>query len=193
MSRICYLVADGSEELELVAPVDLLRRAGVQVDVAAVRTAGAALARGSHGIGIAPDAPFDGRAEGYDAIVVPGGLQGVRNLTAAPEVLDALRAAHAAGKWVAAICAGPWVLHAAGVLDGAPYTCYPGCEGEIDGGARRLDRPVVVDADRRVVTSQGAGTAIEFGLALVEALEGRPAAEKVARSVVWKGPFPPCP
>lgn len=192
MPHICYLVADGTEELELVAPVDLLRRAGFQVTVAGVRTTDAALARGSHHIGIAPDIAFDGQISDYDAIVVPGGMKGVQNLLATPAVLNALRAAQAASKWVAAICAGPWVLNAAGVLDGSPYTCYPGCEGEIDGGTRWQDRPVVVDTTRRVVTSQGAGTAIEFALALIEALDGRPAAEKVARSVVWKGPFAPC-
>ncbi len=187
MKKVLYLVADGSEEIEVVAPVDLLRRAGVEVTLAGVGLGGRTAADGSHGIGIGADVAFDGEVVGYDAIVVPGGMRGVKGLLAEDSVGEALKKAHAAGIWVAAICAGPWVPAKAGVVGPGPYTCYPGCEGEVDGGANWRNEAVVVDAAGKVVTSQGAGTAIEFGLALIEVLVGREAAEKVASAVVWKG------
>lgn len=185
--KVCFLLADGAEETEVVTPVDLLRRAGVEVTLAGVRLADDAegLSRTSHGLGLAADVAFDGDIDGFDMVVVPGGMRGVQNLLAADEVADALRDAHARGIWVAAICAGPWVPAKAGVLGQRPYTCYPGCQGEIDGGTNWQDRPVVIDAEEKVLTSQAAGTAIPFALSIIEVLCGRPAADQVAAAIVW--------
>lgn len=188
-AHICYFLADGAEETEVVTPVDLLRRAGLKVTLAGVDLA-APTARTSHGLGLLPDVLFDGNPAPYDAFVVPGGMHGVQHLMASRSVLDALRAAHAADKWVASICAGPWVLAKAKLLPDGPYTCYPGCEGEIDGGTNWLDQPVVIDETRKLLTSQGAGTAIDFALAIVRVLAGPEAARKVANAIVWRGTLP---
>lgn len=184
MSRVCVLVADGSEELETVAVVDVLRRAGAEVFLAGV--AGAGPVKASRGVGLVPDGAWDPAAvDGFDALVVPGGMGGVGAIGAEGSVLDALRRFAEAGKWVAAICAGPQVLDRAGVLAGKRYTCYPGVEGGI-GGGEWVDEPVVVDG--RLVTSQGPGTAVGFALTLAECLQGLEAAQRTAAGMLLEWP-----
>ncbi len=184
MARVCVLVADGSEELETVAVVDVLRRAGAEVVLAGV--AGTRPVKASRGVGLVPDAAWDAAAAyGFDALVVPGGMGGVEAIGAEGSVLEALRRAAAAGKWVAAICAGPQVLDRAGVLEGKRYTCYPGLNREIGGGEWQ-DEPVVVDG--KLVTSQGPGTAVAFALTLAELLEGLDAAQRTAAGMLLEWP-----
>lgn len=185
MSRVCVLVAGGSEELETVAVVDVLRRAGAEVFLAGV--AGAGAVRASRGVGLVPDGAWDAAAvDGFDALVVPGGMGGVEAIGAEGSVLDALRRFAAAGKWVAAICAGPKVLDRAGVLEGKRYTCYPGVNGDCISGGEWVDEPVVVDG--KLVTSQGPGTAVAFALALAECLKGLEAAQRTAAGMLLAWP-----
>ena len=185
MSRVCVLVADGSEELETVAVVDVLRRAGAEVFLAGV--AGARAVKASRGVGLVPDGAWDAAAvDGFDALVVPGGMGGVEAIGAEASVLVALRRFAAAGKWVAAICAGPQVLDKAGLLEGKRYTCYPGVGMENTGGGAWVDEPVVVDG--RLATSQGPGTAVAFALTLAERLQGLDAAQRTAAGMLLEWP-----
>lgn len=182
MAKVCVLVADGSEELETVAVVDVLRRAGAEVFLAGVT--GARAVKASRGVGLVPDGPWNSAAaDGFDALVVPGGMGGVEAIGAEKSILEALRRFAAAGKWVAAICAAPQVLDKAGVLEGKRYTCYPGLT---IGSGEWLDEPVVVDG--RLVTSQGPGTAVPFALTLAELLEGLDAAQRTAAGMLLQWP-----
>ena len=185
MARVCLLVADGSEELETVAVADVLRRAGSEVFLAGL--AGARPVKASRGVGLVPDGAWDpAAADGFDALVVPGGMGGVEALGADTGLLGTIRRFAAAGKWVAAICAGPRVLDRAGVLDGKRYTCYPGLDREFIRSGEWLDEPVVVDG--KLVTSQGPGTAVPFALTLAELLEGLDAAQRTAAGMLLAWP-----
>ena len=121
--------------------------------------------------------------DGYDALLLPGGQPGTRNLAADERVLDALRRFHAAGKLTAAICAAPTVLAAAGLLEGRRAVCYPGLEPQLTGRAGG-DGPVEVDGT--IITSRGVGTAIPFALAIVEYYLGAERARELARAIVYR-------
>jgi 4-methyl-5(b-hydroxyethyl)-thiazole monophosphate biosynthesis len=167
MKRVLVPLAEGFEELEAVTIVDILRRAGIEVVVASL--AGSPVT-GSHGIRIAADTPLAALAEqDFDMIALPGGMPGAEHLRKDSRIAALVRRLHEAGRPVAAICAAPMVLAAAGVLDGRRATSYPGFLSE-DGPARLAGDAVVVDEG--VITSRGPGTALDFALALVEALAG---------------------
>jgi protein deglycase len=176
MRRALVILADGFEETEAVTTIDLLRRGGVEVMVAALTGESA---RGSHGIAVAADATLDdARGVDYDLVALPGGQPGATNLAADARVLK-LVAAHARdGRLVAAICAAPAVLAAAGVLDGRRATAFPGALAHDAAPGLTLTGDAVV-RDAHVITSRGPGTAIDFALALVEALEGRAVRDEV--------------
>jgi len=153
-------LAEGFEELEAVTIIDVLRRAGVEVTVAALATSPVT---GSHAIRIAADTVLDGiDASGFDAVVLPGG-PGAKRLRDDARVLQIVQAAARSGKLVAALCAAPIALEAAGVLAGKRATAYP---GNALPSAHFVEERVVVDGN--IVTSRGPGTALEFSLALVE-------------------------
>ena len=136
---------------------------------------------GGHGLRLATDGGWDGqRAVAADMLFVPGGMGGVENLRADPRVLRAIRARAEAGKDVAAICAGPLVLDAAGVIgEDTAYTCYPGLEVKMKHPDSWQDE-VVVRSDDGIWTSQGPATAMDLGLALLDALAGDETGEEVA-------------
>ncbi len=170
------VMMDGVEELEAVAPIDLLRRAG-----AAVTTAAAGKTRrvsGRNGIVLEADTLLADCADrGHDLVVIPGG-PGHAALAEDPRVLGLLRRQRARGGLIGAICAGPVVLQRAGVLGGR-YTAHPSTAGQLP--ARDPEAAVVRDGT--VITSQGAGTAVAFALALVEALCGGPRRTAVAEAI----------
>ncbi len=179
--KALVLLADGTEEMEAVIPIDLMRRAKWEV-VAAGLKKGAITA--SRGVRIVPDAPLDRvDAAGFDLLVVPGGAKGVQNLRKDARVLELVRAFDRAGKTVAAICAGPLVLQEAGILDGKRATCHPDVTSQLT-KAKPVDEAVVVDG--RVVTSQGAGTSFRFALTLIERLDSKEKADAVARGIVLR-------
>ena len=192
VKKVLVLLAEGFEEVEAVTPVDYLRRAGIEVTVAAVGNADSLLVKGSHGIQIAADAALESlAAEGkldavdWDGVVVPGGLPGADNLAASAETGAFLTAMSAAGKLVCAICASPArVLAPLGLLAGKAFTCYPGEEAKVfaagptaDGAQWKEDR---VLRDGSLITSRGAGTAGEFSCAIAAALVSTAEAEKLA-------------
>ncbi len=169
MSRVLVPLAPGVEEIEAVTVVDLLRRAGIEVRTAALD---GPQVTGSHGITVTADIALDAaEATDYDMIVLPGGMPGAEHLKHDPRVISLVRRMAAAGRYTAAICAAPSVLAHAGLLEGRAATSFPGfLTPDSAPGIRLLDEPVVIDG--KVATSRGAGTAMEFGLALIELLEG---------------------
>ena len=164
MPSVLTIIAEGFEELEAIAPVDLLRRAGADVVVAGL--AEGIHVTGRNGVTMHADTPLAAvAARDFDLVFLPGG-PGVKHLRADPRVREIVLRHWQAGRWVAAICAAPTVLHDAGLLAGRRYTAHFSVAAELP--------HILVDercvADGRLLTSRGAGTAVEFGLLLVEKL-----------------------
>jgi 4-methyl-5(b-hydroxyethyl)-thiazole monophosphate biosynthesis len=184
MARIVVLLADGTEEMEFVITVDILRRAQWNVVAAGIESEAVIASRK---VRITADTTLARvRLDEFDGIVVPGGGPGVQAMCGSPRVLDAVRYFDRAGKLVAAICAGPLVLSSAGVLRGKSYTCYPGVEKQIAGAAHRNQKVV---KDGHVLTSQGPGTAFAFALAIVAHFDGVAKAQEVARAALVSSEF----
>ena len=176
--KILVPLAEGVEEMEAVIVMDTLRRAGFEV-VGAGLKAGPLTA--SRGVRLIPDVTLDEvRALDFDAIVLPGG-KGVALLKQDVRVLEAVRVLHQAGRWVCAVCAAPLVLQAAGILAGRAVTCFPGVADQLT-AATRSDARVVVDGT--LITSQGAGTSLEFALEIVRRLGGETLAQRVGQEMV---------
>uniref|UniRef100_A0A7S4NX54 DJ-1/PfpI domain-containing protein n=2 Tax=Guillardia theta TaxID=55529 RepID=A0A7S4NX54_GUITH len=122
----------------------------------------------------------------YDAIIVPGGppaVPSIGTLKKDKRVLELLQQQMSAGRVVSAICAAPSVLHEAGVLEGKKYTAHFSVESVVP----KLDKSSAVVVDGNLITSQGAGTGTQFGLALVEKLKDKATADEIAASICWKG------
>lgn len=176
---VYMLLGTGFEETEAIAPLDLLRRAGVEVQTVGV---GGKIIRSSHKVGIEADILLEELdLSDCEMIVLPGGLGGVTSVRASKPAMDALRSAWDDGKFVAAICAGPTVLADLGITEGKNATCYPGCEGGM-GSANMVTCAAVQDG--RLITGASAGCAIPFGLKLVEALKGKDEADRIAAQIV---------
>lgn len=168
MKTALIIFADGSEELEAVTVVNILRRAGISVTLAGL-TAGAL--RGSRGVMLMPDTTLDlALKRDYDMVVLPGGQPGTNNLRADARVLKLMQQMAQQGKYVAAICAAPSVLATAGLLDGKRATCFPTC---LDDFPRVNLQTAAVVEDGKLITSRGPGTAMDFALTLVERLVGQ--------------------
>ena len=177
---VYMLLGTGFEETEAIAPLDLLRRAGVQVLTVGVT---GKTVFGSHNIGIEADIPIDQMdLTDLEMIILPGGLGGVASCRACPAAMDALKYAWDNDKYVAAICAGPTVLADLGITAGMNATCYPGCEGGMGSAIMVEDAAVVTD--EKLITGTSAGCAIPFGLALVEVLKGEDEADRIAKQIV---------
>lgn len=176
---VYVFLAKGFEELEALAPVDVLRRAGVQV-----KTVGVTGKRvsGSHGISVNCDITIDEAVfDELDGIILPGGLPGTTNLEADATVNKFIDFAAENGKVIGAICAAPMILGHKGLLRGKNAVCYTGFEKELD-GAHILDRPAVRDGN--IVTGWGAGGAMDFALTYLEVItESEETAKKIARSM----------
>lgn len=177
--RVLCILGSQFEEIETVAPIDLLRRAGAEVVVASVT--GELLVTGRSNITVRADTLLDSVPDplAFDLLLIPGG-PGVKQLRAKPELIELVKRFAAAGKPVAAICAAPLILADAGLLAGRNHTAHFSVKDQLP--LADLDRPVVEDGN--IITSRGAGTSIQFGLALVRRLCGEPAAEQVARAIM---------
>ena len=178
MKRVLVPLAEGFEEIEAVTIIDVLRRAGVRVDVASL---GDKRVTGSHGIAVEADMSLDdARAADYDLMALPGGMPGTLHLRQDPRVLRLVREMESSDKPLAAVCAAPSVLAEAGVLEGRRATVHPSAASFL-AGAKIEDARVVRDG--KIVTGKAAGTALEFAFALVEALLGPQAVEETTRSM----------
>ena len=170
-SKALILLAPGFEDLEAIATIDILRRAGVQVHTIALHEHEVS---GARGVTVVTDSNLGllDETRTYDAIVLPGGQPGANNLAADSRVLKRLQEQSRAGRWIGAICAAPKVLAAANLLKGHRITHFPGALTDAEAqGVEVVDEAVVVDG--KLVTGRGPGVAIDFALALVEQLEGR--------------------
>ena len=177
---VYMLLGTGFEETEAIAPLDLLRRAGV--DVLTVGITGKTV-YGGHNIGVEADITIEQMdLTALEMIILPGGLGGVASARACPSALEALKFAWENGKFVAAICAGPTVLADLGITNGKNATCYPGCETGM--GSANIAPDAACVRDGKLITGTSAGCAVKFGLALIEALKGKDAAVAIARQIV---------
>ena len=177
---VYMLLGTGFEETEAVTPLDLLRRAGIEVKTVGLN---GKVVYGSHNIGIEADIEITQMdLTELEMIILPGGLGGVASIRACQEAMDALKFANDNGKFVGAICAGPTVLADLGITNGKQATCFPGCEDGM-GEAVMLEGKAAV-RDGRIITGTSAGCAIPFGLSLIEVLKGEEAARQVAEQIV---------
>ena len=179
---VLIVLADGFEEIEAITPIDVLRRAGLQVTVAGV---GKREVTGAHGIKVQAEEVLEEYQDVPDAVVLPGGLPGADNLKKSAVLGDLLKKMKDQGRLIGAICASPArVLAPAGILEGKKATCYPGFEKEFGPKVRFTEDRVVRDG--RLITSRGPGSALEFALELVEQLAGADQAEKLSRALLAK-------
>ncbi len=181
MTRVLIPIADGSEEMETVILIDVLRRAGWDVVLASIQGEGPIT--GARKTKLLPDARWETLdLLSFDLLALPGGLGGTQALCKNDGVQETLRIFDIEELWIAAICAAPLALHKAGVLENRAFTCYPGIEKEMMRNDRS-DDPIVVDG--HIVTSQGPGTAIPFALKLIELIDGAEASEQVASGMIY--------
>ena len=176
---VYVLLGTGFEEMEALAPIDLLRRAGIEVMTVGVN---GKTVYGGHNVGFASDITLDEMdLTNLDMIVLPGGLGGVASVRASKAAMDALSFAWENGKFVAAICAGPTVLADLHITDNKKATCYPGCESQM-GSANIVAAAAIRDGN--LITGTSAGCATAFALELIAALKGQEAADAVAKQIV---------
>lgn len=180
--KVYLFLAEGFEEIEAIAPIDVFRRA--ELDVITVSVSGDQLVTGAHGVTVAADAMFEElNFEGDFLVFLPGGMPGTLNLEA-HEGLRALIAQQAgAGKNIAAICAAPSILGKMGVLKGKEAICYPGFESHLHGATVSSDTVV---KSGNVFTAKGPGVAIDFALELVGTLKGDEVVTQVAAGMIYK-------
>jgi protein deglycase len=181
MAKALVFLATGFEEIETVTIVDVLRRANIDVTVAGLTPN---IIEGAHAMKIAPDKSIDDvKVDDFDAIVVPGGNPGYKNLRNDPRVIGMIKKAFNSDKLVAAICAAPAVLSDAGVLEGKSCTIYPGMENELENGGGKPKQDMIV-VDGNIITSRGPATALPFALKLAERLAGKQVAEDVSKKTM---------
>jgi len=179
--RVAIVLAEGFEETEAIAVIDVLRRAAVEVLMAAAQGPPGPV-RGSHQITVLADTSLpDLQPAALAMVILPGGMPGSSHLAANRAVLDLLRAVHRAGGTVAAICAAPIALQAAGLLAGRRVTCYPGFERQLAGA---VYTGATVEQDGRIVTSRGPGTALRFALELLRVLGHDDQAEQLRQGML---------
>ena len=179
MKNALVLFAAGSEELEAVTIVNILRRGGVAVSLAGLS---AGVLRGSRGISLQPDTTLEASLDQeFDMIVLPGGQPGTNHLKADPRVAQLLKKMSAQNKFITAICAAPSVLAAAGLLDGKCATSFPTC---LDEYPKVAQRSTAVVEDGKLITSRGPGTAMDFALTLLERLAGAAKRQEVEAGLV---------
>jgi 4-methyl-5(b-hydroxyethyl)-thiazole monophosphate biosynthesis len=177
---VYVLLGTGFEETEAIAPIDLLRRAGIPTLTVGIE---GKFVTGGHGITVEADMELGQmNLTDLEMIVLPGGLGGVATVRKSPAALDALRFAWENGKFVAAICAGPTVLADLDITAGRNATCYPGCESGM-GDAIMAENAACV-TDGKLITGTSAGCAIPFGLKLIEALKGVQESQRIAEQIV---------
>ncbi|MCR5783332.1 MAG: DJ-1/PfpI family protein [Clostridia bacterium] len=170
---IYLFLADGFEESEAIIPLDMMRRAGL--DVRTVGVTGGTVTS-SHGVGIVADMTVDKAVGIPEAVILPGGMPGTKNLEASAGVQAMIDKVNSAGGIVAAICAAPSVLGHRNLLSGRRAVCFPGWEKELYGAVVTEAKAVT---DGNIVTARGAGAAFEFGAEIIAAVKDRETADKI--------------
>ncbi|OIP25574.1 hypothetical protein AUK22_08005 [bacterium CG2_30_54_10] len=183
MPKVYVFMAKGFEEMELVISVDMLRRAGVEVQTVSL-SSNREPVLGSRNIPIVPDLTIEQvDVQSCDLLLLPGGVEGTKNLAGNEKVLAYLKDADRRGKFLAAICAGPTVLVRAGLVEGRRMTSHPGVREKMKGVSYQESRVVI---DGRFITSRAAGTTFEFALAIVETLIGKGKTAEINKGVLAK-------
>ncbi len=184
---VLEFLADGFEEIEALTPVDVLRRAGIEVKTVSVGCGRSRTVTGAHGIAVEADITSDdAEALSQDAIemiILPGGMPGAQNLDEDETVDRFISYAAERGLPIAAICAAPMILGRRGLLQGRRAVCYPGFEDYLEGAVLSKDGVAV---DGNFITARGMGVALDFSLELVRFMKGDAAAEKIKASVLAK-------
>lgn len=183
MKKSYVFLADGFEEIEALTPVDVMRRAGMEVLTVSIM-AGRKAVKGAHGVCIDADVQIDSvEIEDAEWLVLPGGMPGATNLAGCSKLTELLKAQQDAGGKIAAICASPGVvLGPLGLLDGREVTGYPGFEGGAPAGKWRGE---AVCESGGVVTGRGPGAAMAFALAIVKSTLGSETSERIASEMLW--------
>lgn len=178
---IYMFLATGFEEVEALCPLDLLRRAGLDVKTVGI---GAKRITGAHNITVETDITDSELADSRpEMLILPGGMPGTVNLDSNPTVDAAIKSALENDAYIAAICAAPMILGKRGILKGKKATCYPGFEQHLDGAEVTADKVVI---DGRIITAAGMGVALDFGLTLVLLLAGEETAVKIKSAIIAK-------
>lgn len=178
---VYLFLAEGFEEVEAITPVDILRRAGVDVATVAVLDSLDKTVTGAHGIKVLADLSLtDINYDDIDAIILPGGMPGTRNLDASEDVRQALKYSFDNDRLICAICAAPSVLGHLGFLKGKKATCFPGFEKELHAA---VFTGAEVEVDGKIITADGPGAAMKFGEAIAAQFVGFDAARRVTDSM----------
>ncbi len=183
MGKVVVIISKGFEEIEAISIIDILRRAGLEVTVASINEL---LTTGANGITIKANIKLKELEDknSFDMVVLPGGVENTENLASNTLVKDILNDMKNKDKYIGAICAAPYALHEAGVLNNN-YTCYPSFENKIrDNGYQGDKQEVVIDG--KVVTSRGPATAMSFALELVKILKGEETYKNVSNGLLIK-------
>ncbi|OZT04470.1 DJ-1 family glyoxalase III [Prevotella sp. 885] len=182
MTKVYVFLADGFEDVEALAPVDILRRGGVGVVTVSIN--GSEMVKSAHNVYVKADVRFE-EADFSDAdlLMIPGGMPGAKNLDEHKGVRNALLAHAKQGKLLSAICAGPMVLGHLGLLDGLRATCYPGFEGELKGATYTAQ---LVTVDGNVVTGKGPAAAFEYAFTLLSILKGEKVVSDLRKGMMFE-------
>lgn len=177
---IYIFLADGFEEIEAFTFVDIMRRA--ELDIKTVSVTAKKTVIGAHSISVYADEHIEDINENFDALILPGGMPGTKNLLNCDRLKKLLITANNRGKLIGAICAAPMVLGSIDILNGREATCYPSFEKYLSGARFREERVVVSD---NIITSRGAGTAHDFALKFVEIILGKEKAGSIKMSMLY--------
>ena len=178
---IYVFLATGFEEIEALTPIDIMRRAGLEVQTVSIT--GEKAVAGAHNVPVMADLMLEDVDFGAaDMLVLPGGLPGSTNLDACEPLRQGIRKVYEAGKPLAAICAAPMVYGHMGLLQGVRSTCYPGCEGHMEGA---VYTETIVECDGQFITGRGPAAAFEFGFALVDKMQGEDASLPLREGMMY--------
>ena len=181
MAKVYEFISNGTEEVEALIPVDVLRRAGVEILM--VSTTGEQIVTTAHGVNIVADAMIeDIDVSDADLLMIPGGLPGAENLCNHPLVREAIKKQNDAGKLVSAICAGPMIFGSLGISDGKRCTCYPGFEDYLTGATYTGE---LVTVDGNVITGEGPAASFEYAYTLCEMLCGAATADALREGMMY--------
>jgi len=173
---VYMLLADGFEEIEAIAPLDILRRA--EIEAGTVSLTSDLYVRGGHDIIVKADIALEQiDFASMEVLVLPGGGVGVDTISGNPEAMDLIMQTWIAGKKIAAICAAPALLATLNILDGRDVICHPSVTDEVAAAGGKVQEGHMVVFDHNLVTGIAAGASIDFGLGLVSALRGKEASE----------------
>lgn len=178
---VYLFLAEGFEEIEALATVDILRRAEIEIQTVSITDSHKVM--GAHKIEVTADILFEEIKDNAEMYILPGGMPGTLNLGAFKPLCDLLKKANGEGKYLAAICAAPSVFGELGLLKGRKATCYPGFEDKLL-GAEFIEDSVVTSEN--IITSRGAGTAHLFGFKLVEILNSSDVADTLKKGMLYE-------